>query len=195
MGGSDLDWVVTNRFEGGGGSEVLRSFITFKCRHQSRGRSERRLLLQPPVLPPIFRYPREYARDGQKLACGPFVDEWWQCGHLPSLETAMLDNFCGGSTCVRPTPVVLFLPPALVLTERPSDSFCLDYMSQRVSQTKDAHVCGRGSAGRIRPQSARGANRQRAARHEPCVWSVSDSWRENCFEAILFFRGSTLSDC
>ena len=28
LGGSDLDWAVTNRFEGGGGSEVLRSFIT-----------------------------------------------------------------------------------------------------------------------------------------------------------------------
>jgi hypothetical protein len=27
LGGSDLDWAVTNRFEGGGGSEVLRSFI------------------------------------------------------------------------------------------------------------------------------------------------------------------------
>ena len=25
MGGSDLDWAVTNRFDGGGGSEVLRS--------------------------------------------------------------------------------------------------------------------------------------------------------------------------
>ena len=38
LGGSDLDWAVTNRFEGGGGSEVLRSFITIEGPHRSRCR-------------------------------------------------------------------------------------------------------------------------------------------------------------
>jgi hypothetical protein len=56
--------------------------------------------------------------DGEKLACDAFVDEWWRCSRLLSLETAVFDNFCGGSMCARPTPVLLSLPPALILTER-----------------------------------------------------------------------------
>lgn len=77
--------------------------------------AERQLLLQPPVLPPIFR---GLERRWPKLACDAFVDEWWRCGRLPSLETAMFDNFCGGSIRAGPTPVVLLLPPALILTKR-----------------------------------------------------------------------------
>ena len=79
--------------------------------------SELGLLLQPPVLPPIFRGLSSVERRWQKLACDAFVDEWWRCGRLPSLETAMFDNFCGGSMCARPTPVVLLFPPALILKE------------------------------------------------------------------------------
>ena len=39
-----MDWAVTNRFEGGGGSEVLRSFITIEGPHRSRCRKRRMMV-------------------------------------------------------------------------------------------------------------------------------------------------------